>query len=219
MSKFIEPKIQLKSFTCPYCDTLSSITWDKKLLFENYNGYYLCDTNKNDLNNMVYVSTCKACGKYHLWHDKEMIYPRISNVPAPNEDMPENVKEIYLEAMNVHIYSKRAAAALLRLAVQILCKELGEEGKNINHDIGELVKKGLPVKIQKALDSIRVIGNNAVHPGMISFDEKEDVSGTLFLLINIIVEYMISKPKKIDEIYDMLPENAIDGIEKRDANK
>ena len=101
----------------------------------------------------------------------------------------------------------------------MLCKELGEEGKNINHDIGELVKKGLPVQIQKALDSIRVIGNNAVHPGMISFDEKEDVSGTLFLLINIIVEYMISQPKKINEIYDMLPENAIDGIEKRDANK
>lgn len=219
MSKFIEPNINLKSFTCPYCDTLSSVEWDIRELYETYERFIFRTANGESKNKIIYVSTCKACGKYHIWHDKEMIYPRISNVPAPNEDMPENVKEIYLEAMNVHIYSKRAATALLRLAVQMLCKELGEEGKNINHDIGELVKKGLPVQIQKALDSIRVIGNNAVHPGMISFDEKEDVSGTLFLLINIIVEYMISQPKKINEIYDMLPENAIDGIEKRDANK
>ena len=26
MSKFIEPNINLKSFTCPYCDTLSSVS-------------------------------------------------------------------------------------------------------------------------------------------------------------------------------------------------
>jgi hypothetical protein len=42
---------------------------------------------------------------------------------------------------------------------------LGESGKNLNTDIGNLVKEGLSVDIQQALDSLRVIGNESVHPG------------------------------------------------------
>ena len=90
--------------------------------------------------------------------------------------------------------------------------------KNINDDIGQLVSKGLSVQIQKALDSVRVIGNNAVHPGSIDLDEKSEVAKTLLSLLNIIVEQLITQPKKINEIYSNLPQSALDGINKRDGN-
>lgn len=219
MGKYIEPKYLEKSFTCPYCDTLSSISWSSYDIVKNGASYTLCNPGfYGKASDFLAVSTCASCESYHIWNNGKMIFPRKSGVPMPVEDMPECVKDIYLEAMEVYPSSKRASAALLRLAVQLLCQELGEKGKNINDDIGQLVSKGLSVQIQKALDSVRVIGNNAVHPGSIDLDEKSEVAETLFSLLNIIVEQLITQPKKINEIYSNLPQSALDGINKRDGN-
>lgn len=91
-----------------------------------------------------------------------MYYPDIENAPFPNPEMPQEVLKLYLEAASIHGKSPRGAAALLRLSIQVLCKELGESGKNINTVIASLVKKGLLEIVQQFLDTVRVIGNNAV---------------------------------------------------------
>ncbi len=219
MGKYIEPKYLERSFTCPYCDTLSSISWSSYDMLKYGANYALYSPGySGKASDFLSVSTCASCESYHVWNNGRMIFPRKSSIPVPVEDMPESVKNIYLEAMEVYPSSKRASAALLRLAVQLLCKELGEKGKNINDDIGQLVNKGLSVQIQQALDSVRVIGNNAVHPGSIDLDEKSEVAETLFSLLNIIVEQLITQPKKISEIYSNLPQGALDGINKRDGN-
>jgi len=107
-----------------------------------------------------------------------------------------------------------AAAGLLRLAVQMLCKELGEPGENINCDMGSLVKKGLPATVQQSLDVVRVTGNHAVHPGQIETDD-EKVVGALFSLLNVIVEYMVSLPSRVGSLYDALPAGALEQIKRR----
>ncbi|WP_375165955.1 DUF4145 domain-containing protein [Chelativorans sp.] len=71
-----------------------------------------------------------------------MLWPLSIDAPAPSEDMPISVRKDYLEAGVVLPHSPRAAAALLRLAIQRLCRELGQEGENINDDIAALVKEG-----------------------------------------------------------------------------
>ena len=76
----------------------------------------------------------------------------------------------------------------------------------------------LPVSIQEALDTIRVIGNNAVHPGEINLNDNKDTAAALFNTINIIVYVMISQPNKIKELYEKLPEKALKAIEKRDLS-
>jgi hypothetical protein len=73
-----------------------------------------------------------------------MVYPDTGRAPQPNTDLPAPVKEIYLEAASIAPKSSRGAAALLRLAIQVLCKELGEGGENINKDIGDLVRRAYP---------------------------------------------------------------------------
>lgn len=84
--------------------------------------------------------------------------------------------------------------------------------------IGSLVQKGLPTIVQKALDAVRVIGNKAVHPGQIAFDvDDKSTAETLMKLLNIITERMISEPKEINGIFDVLPQSAKDSIKKRDS--
>ena len=147
-----------------------------------------------------------------------MHFPIASSAPPPNAEMPENVKTLYVEASDVVDRSPRAAAALLRLSIQVLCKELGEPGENINTDIGSLVKKGLPSRVQQSLDIVRITGNNAVHPGEINVDEP-DVTENLFKLLNVIVEYTISMPKNIDGVFNTLPEGSLKAITERDKPK
>ncbi|MGH9199280.1 MAG: DUF4145 domain-containing protein [Acidimicrobiia bacterium] len=110
--------------------------------------------------------------------------------------MPEQPRVDYNEAREIVGLSSRGACALLRLALQKLSKELGEKGKDLNTDIANLVKKGLRTEVQQALDSVRVIGNNAVHPGEFDVTDDLETATTLFECINVIVEQMIAQPRR-----------------------
>jgi len=147
-----------------------------------------------------------------------IIYPLDSSIlaPLPSPDMPEDIATDFNEARNIFSYSPRASAALLRLAVQKLCVYLGQPGKNINDDIAALVKNGLSPRIQKSLDIVSVIGNNAVHPGEINLQDNSEIVLALFDIINFIIQEMITRPRELDEIYQKLPENALKGISTRD---
>lgn len=146
-----------------------------------------------------------------------MVFPFKGNVESANPDLPEDIKNDYNEARDIVNISPRGAAALLRLAVQKLCIHLGEKGNNINEDIKNLVKKGLPETMQQALDSVRVVGNNAVHPGVIDLNDNIEIAYSLFGFVNIICEMMISQPKKIREYYEKnIPEDTRKKIDERD---
>jgi len=147
-----------------------------------------------------------------------MIVPDQCTAPPAHPDMPDDVRTDYDEARSVARVSPRSAAALLRLAIQRLCVHLGQSGKNLNHDIGALVKEGLPQEIQQALDVLRVVGNNAVHPGELSCEDVTDVVGALFSLLNEIIEERISRPRERRELFERLPAAAREAIAKRDQS-
>jgi len=146
-----------------------------------------------------------------------MIVPSEAPVPPAHVDMPSVCRSEYEEARSIVAASPRGAAALLRLAVQNLMPALGEKGTNINDDIASLVKKGLPVQIQQALDFCRVVGNNAVHPGEIQINDTPEIAHNLFAMINFIVEDTVTRPKQIQALYDQLPEAARKAIARRDS--
>jgi hypothetical protein len=95
--------------------------------------------------------------------------------------------------------------------------DAGESGKNINADIASLVEKGLSSIVQKSLDVVRVVGNEAVHPGILDLRDDRDTASKLFRLINLIAERMISHPKHVDTMYEELPDSKRAEIEKRDG--
>jgi hypothetical protein len=162
------------------------------------------------------IARCHSCGKKIIWIDNEYIYPNIV-AEEVNPDLPESVKQLYNEAGLIYNQSPRAACALLRLAIDRLCNELGETDRDINKNIGALVENGLPKKVQQALDVVRVVGNKAVHPGEITFDVDDiKTAKSLMRLINMIGQSMITDPKDIEDMYNLLPESAKESIERRD---
>lgn len=160
----------------------------------------------------------KKCKKFSVWLNSEMIYPTSTPFPDPNEDLEDDIKGIYNEAATIFRYSPRASAALLRLCVEKICKQLGEKA-NLNTSIGNLVQRGLSKDLQRALDYCRVVGNNAVHAGEIDLSDDPKQAEILFSSINYIAQEMITKPKERKEIYDSLPETFREQINQRDKEK
>lgn len=168
-----------------------------------------------NLNN-VFITECFNCNELAVWIHSHLVYPKRGEAPLPNPDMPGDIRRDYDEASSILDLSPRGAAALLRLGIQKLCKELGQAGKNINTDIAALVALGLSSRIQKALDALRVIGNEALHPGTIDLRDDRATAESLFRLMNLIVEKMISEEKHVDQVYNLLPESKRAEIERRD---
>jgi hypothetical protein len=63
---------------------------------------------------------------------------------------------------------------------------------------------------------VRVIGNEAVHHGVMDLKDDRDTALQLFELVNSIADQMISHPQKIKTMYLKLPEAKRDAIAKRD---
>ncbi len=209
------------AFSCPFCKGIASHDWQA--------GFSHKIESSIELSNVVVIAKCQACSETSIWLKNEhlmtkeeknfeiLLYPRTSTIDVqPNPDMPFNVREVFDEASLILDDSPRASAALSRLAIELLVDELKAEGKTLNNKIGDLVSKGLPVTIQQALDAVRVIGNNAVHPGKIDMSDDKEMAITLLKFINIIVQNQITQPKLINEAYSSLPEGTIQGIEQRD---
>ncbi|WP_392469333.1 DUF4145 domain-containing protein [Sphingobacterium cellulitidis] len=217
--KYISLTHNAEAANCPHCGAYSKMEWNDCNLNNRKKGWRL---NIESID----VAICTHCEQYSIWilddpldlnNSFTMLYPNYGNVPQPNDDLTESIKNDYLEAASIVNLSPRGAVAILRLALQKLCKEVGENGENINADIKSLVSKGLNPVIQQALDSVRVTGNNAVHPGVLDLKDDRETAIKIFGFINIIAEALITQPKQIGEFYDLkLPNSDKVAIEKRD---
>lgn len=165
------------------------------------------------------ISRCHNCDCLAVWIHSDIAWPKVNVANPANPDLPQDIAADYREASAILDSSPRGAAALLRYAIQNLCKHLGANKGNINDDIGYLVGEGLDIRIQRALDIVRVVGNNSVHPGQLDMRDDRETATRLFDLINLIAERMISEPKHIDQMYEALPEADRKKIAKRDQAK
>lgn len=218
-AKHYPPKYCEAEFHCPHCNVYAKQFWAHLQTDTKFQWSSPVDQQSQfnqTLGKDWTVSACQHCGKYIIWFKARIVHPREIPVGLPNEDMHQEVIDDYMEAANVFSDSPRSAAALLRLALQKLCKQLGQSGENINTDIKKLVEGGLNPLVQKSLDALRITGNNAVHPGEINLQEEPERVLKLFDLLNFIADKMITEPKEIAGFYDDLPDGAKSAVDKRD---
>jgi len=226
-----------KAFVCPNCSIHAQQVWHQVLfkrenfvddlgyskLHEYYkveegSGVFFQDGDYLRQTNTLAFCMCQSCKKPSLWYEHELVYPLKSIIEDPNPFMPTEVVALYDEARAVLNLSPRSSAALLRLALEILLPHLGAEKAKINTMIQQLVAERKVIgKLQQAMDGLRVIGNDAVHPGLIDSEGKDDreVSLTLFKVLNFIVAETLESDQMIGELYSLLPERVRKGIEDR----
>lgn len=183
------------------------------------NYLYPSENARNRVNNIEYITDiyekfansfaiCQNCKKISIWLNEKMIYPKPRLTTPPNEDLPEEIKADYEEASLIVQDSPRGACALLRLALQKLMIHLGED-KNLDKVIKSLMEENIDEDLRKALDSVRVIGNSAVHPNELEIKDKPEIAIKLFKLINFIAKEVITNRKEIREFYsENIPETA-----------
>lgn len=244
----LTPKYKSEKFLCPHCNVASQQQWfdvnsavkaansivnhvfyDYRTHIKDYQQNAIAafineveNANTRHMSEFVpsgfSVATCSTCGEVSLWINREIVYPKKSPVAPPNIDMEQEIQDLYIEASAIVTDSPKGATALLRLALQLLLKQLGKSGGNINNDIKELVADGLSPKIQQALDLLRVVGNNAVHPGQIDLNDGRDIAIKLFHVLNFIADEMLSKPKELELLYvDVVPDETKQHINERDG--
>jgi hypothetical protein len=212
---FIPPYFKQDWFTCPHCNVYSKQDWQQSYWEKNW---------------CIYIAICQHCNEISIWFSKniffnhryqastaDMVYPIESNIPLYNEDLNEEIILDYLEARIIVNNSPRWACALLRLALQKLMIQVWEDS-DINKSIWNLVKKWLNTTIQRALDSVRVIWNEAVHPWELDLKDDIETATKMFWLINIIADALITQPRRIEELYFQLPEWKLEWIENRDRD-
>jgi Domain of unknown function (DUF4145) len=205
----VAPKRDADAFHCPFCHVYSWMSW--------YTDITLSSPKKWP---ELAVAECFKCKERSIWIGERMVEPSLSLAPPPHAEMPEDIRSDYLEAASIAARSPRSAAALLRLCIQRLCAYVGQSGARLNDDIRALVKQGLiSVPVQRGLDSVRVTGNNAVHPGTMDLGDNAAVASQLFKIVNYVTEHMISIPREIGEAFEALPEGAQSAISRRDGSK
>lgn len=242
MSKTVTPSIRTRSYSCPRCGVLCpqhhyKVGWNTSPydeLFIEKKQFKMAASNKLLLNGNsvissrkrvslpwdLYISVCSECEKYTIWENEKVVFPFSTDMPDPEENMPEDVKQIYDEAAQVFQYSPRASAALLRLAIEtLLIQHLCVKKDSINKMIAELVAKGTLPHIQRALDALRFYGNKGIHFGEIDLNDDQEKVQFLFILINMLVKELITKQIEIDNLYEALPESFRQNVEKRDTTK
>jgi len=161
------------------------------------------------------ISVCDSCNEVSIWLRNKLVYPFTGQLGQANQDMPAVVRDLFEEAGSVFQASPRSSAALLRLALQHLLVELGEGGQNINVDINSLFEKGLSPDLTKLMHAVRIVGNESVHPGEISVDDDPEIARALFGLLNEIVEQLISRPKRQDELWGRLSKSKTEAVEQK----
>lgn len=209
------PVFQGERFTCPFCGAYAGMEWRK---LSTPAGSW----ESNDL----FVSLCASCRWCTVWRapnanvdDSSILWPRTRGGIGPHAEMPEAARAVYEEARAVAELSPRASVALLRLALDVLLREVvdGAGAKPLDAVIGLAVKQGLTPAVWAAMESLRVIGNDAVHPKQLVLDETDEPAKITALcrLLNLIVEQLVSAPRLALQVFDTLPDSAKQGIGRR----
>jgi hypothetical protein len=221
----VPPEVEASAYHCPYCGVLAPMIW-RRPTYDHFHGRGRSllpgagpgEKAAGQSYAPVQLARCNVCLNTQIWAQDDggnyrLVRPVVGGGPRPHVDMPVDVRADYDEARSIVSASPRGACALLRLATQRLVNDhLQTTGGDLNNRIELLVEAGLPEPIEQALDVLRVIGNEAVHPGELDLKDDVETASGLFECLNVIIEDRITRPKRIAEMHAKLPPGKLQGI-------
>lgn len=204
---YVAPEHTADAFHCPHCGTYAQQHWGNEA------------QSTDSLPVTSRVSRCERCGEYAFWVDEELRYPSESSAPRPESDMPAKIKEDYSEARAIADESPRAAAALLRLATKQLLESIDAEGESPYGMLGTLAEEGvIDERVQHAYNSLRVYGDESVHPATVNVSDDDETAIKLFELLNYIVRRTITDDEFVESMYSSIPDSKTESVESGDES-
>lgn len=238
-------------YRCPYCNTMTSnrvkefanILENKQGQENSVRNFFIltCETCSGTYilyekimlkycieNNSNIISVDKSLNPQWGVSCQKLLYPQCINnaqIPSPSRYMPNDVLEMYKEAVSVFDLSPRSSAALIRLTLETLLKRyLVNDGKehNLNTMIG-MSTPHQPKLVTEFMDMIRKAGNEEVHPkyeqlehewGDITRDANKEEIIYLFKYINTICDFL-GLVQKVENDYNALPDSQKQAIQNR----
>lgn len=202
-------------FTCPRCGVVAAQSWiDTYRKYRDFKTGRMVEVEEK-LEDLA-LSTCSSCTGRSLWFEGKLFYPKLNSAEPMPIDLPSSVQIDYEEAQAIASTSPRGAAALLRMCVENLCKSVTGKG-SFDAAIGELERSGLPPAISTAMDVVRSNGNEALHAGRLYGNDDAGTVTLLFRLVRSIVSWSITEKRELDDLYQQIPPEKREHIEKRRA--
>lgn len=228
----VYPKLNDKSFKCLCCNITTTHSWsdhvvalsaerinslelsdhaDKKEVIKYVRGESYLSYEKNIVVDDVYVTVCHHCEKPTIWLDDNQtlkpVLPSDNQYPSPSDKMPQKVKDVYNQAGSIADKSPRAANALLRSAIEELMCIIVETPGDLNLMIEDAYNKNIiTAHIKESLHSIRLLGNNTLHPNQIRIEDDVDTND-IFNIINHIVDVTLHHSEVIENIQNIDSKN------------
>ena len=164
----------------------------------------------------LHVSRCYNCKGFALWVRDRLVFPGRAeegphiieiegHVEEPSADVqePADVEEStghveervedFEEAAAILNKFPRGAAALTRICIQKMMPLLKETGKDLDENISSLVRKGLQVEIQQAMDVLQVLGQGPVELTQFNSREEKEAALKLFDSVKAILKRRMLK--------------------------
>lgn len=166
----------MTSSICPYCGTVYLLTDDLRDTCyggfkKDYNRHCASVPSQSIASYVVSLYRCPVCEKVHMhfhgygedWGNNfSFSYPPAAAMHLPDY-IPQQIREDYLEAIQIADLSPKASATLARRCLQGMIHDFwGIKEKNLNAEITKL-KENIPTKQWQAIDALRKIGNIGAH--------------------------------------------------------
>lgn len=194
------------NFTCPYCQTKTTINNDKLYTkeipyTENNRGKILLVSiincpNRECEKSTIIMESFMAQYSGLQWNKigevikGKMVEPEYSYRHYPDY-IPEQIRQDYEEACKIVSLSPKASATLSRRCLQGMIRDFHGVKENTLHKEIETIKPQLGIKVYEALHNLRSIGNIGAHPEqdinlIVDIDEGE--AETIIKLIEFLMD-------------------------------
>ncbi|MHA7108304.1 hypothetical protein COC47_28095 [Bacillus cereus] len=131
---------------------------------------------------------------------KKLLYP-VTTIEI--NYIPKHVAKAFEAAIKVRQIDGAICAIAIRRTLEMMCKDKGEEGRNLYSMLKSLSDKGiLPPILNDMASVLREIGNAAAHADEAKF--HHDLVPSMIEFTNIILDYVYNLPKRIEQIQDRI---------------